>query len=57
VDWEFLVSIGVFAVLFLGVTSWSSRRVPREQRRRHWVTNFAVFVLVTAGLGVWNLVG
>ncbi|HEX6486461.1 MAG TPA: hypothetical protein VF012_07095 [Nocardioidaceae bacterium] len=56
-DWEFLVSIGVFAVLFLGVTSWTSRRVPREQRRTHWVTNFAVFVLVTAGLGVWNLVG
>lgn len=52
-----MVSIGVFAVLFLGVTSWTSRRVAREQRRTHWVTNFAVFVLVTAGLGVWNLVG
>jgi heme A synthase len=57
VDWEFLVSIGVFAVLFLGVTSWTSRRVTREQRRTHWVTSIAVFVLVTAGLGVWNLVG
>jgi heme A synthase len=57
VDWEFLVSICVFAVLFLGVTSWSGRRVPREQRRRHWVTSIAVFVLVTVGLGVWNLVG
>lgn len=52
-----MVSIGVFAVLFLGVTSWTSRRVPREQRRTHWGTNFAVLVLVTAGLGVWNLVG
>lgn len=56
-DWELLVSIGVFAVLFVGVTSWSGRRVPHEQRRRHWVTSIAVFVLVTAGLGVWNLVG
>lgn len=52
-----MVSIGVFAVLFLGVTSWSGRRVPREQRRTHWATNIAVFVLVTAGLGIWNLVG
>jgi len=57
VDWEFWVSIGVFAILFLGVTSWSSRPVPREQRRRHWVTSIAAFVVVTAGLGVWNVVG
>lgn len=56
-DWEFWISLGVFAILFLGVTSWSSRRVPREQRRTHWITSIAIFILVTAGLGVWNLVG
>jgi uncharacterized membrane protein YfcA len=56
VDWELLVALGVFTVLFLLVTVWASRRVPVEQRRRHWLTSLAVFVVAVAVVLVWNRV-
>lgn len=55
-DWEQWVALGVFTVLFLLVTVWAGRRVPVEQRRGHWLTSLAVFVVAVAVVLVWNLV-
>jgi hypothetical protein len=50
VNWEFWISVGVFAVLFVIVTSWAGRRLPEEQRRTHWLRSSAVLLVVVAAL-------
>lgn len=55
-NWEFWVALGTFAVLFVLVSAWAARRVPEVNRRTHWLTNIAIFVVVVTALGTWELV-
>ncbi len=54
-DWEFAISMAAFAGIYVLVTLWSARRVAPDQRRRLWLTQTAVFVLVVAALASWQI--